>query len=471
MLYDNFTMQTKRRLLIKIAQMLKEGTLVSQVASIPIEECPRDAFSFRCCVHKDRYIMKHKIASILGFEIESEEIDLIHLSEFATRALARQGINKKPYSVIHEACSACTKSQYAVTNMCRGCAARPCIMNCPKGAISSLDGKAHIDPDKCAQCGMCLKACPYHAIVFTPVPCADICPVHAISQKEDGTRFIDLEKCIHCGRCMQVCPFGAIMERSHIVDIALALNDPGLKVVAIPAPSICGQFKATTGQILSAIRQIGFDEVLEVALGAEETARHEAVELKEKMEEGQAFMTSSCCPAYTEWVHKHAPELEPYVSETRSPMIYAARIAREKFPDAVVVFIGPCLAKRFEAEQSGEVDYVMSFEELGAFMVAGGVDPQRCEAENLDETITSYGRGFAQAGGVRAAVDNGVQNAYDTASFDGLDRKTQAQLRAMVKAPTARFVEVMSCEGGCINGPCSLEPLSSARRQLKKALK
>ena len=257
--------------------------------------------------------------------------------------------------------------------MCRGCAARPCIMNCPKGAISSLDGKAHIDPDKCVQCGMCLKACPYHAIVFTPVPCADICPVHAISQKEDGTSFIDLEKCIHCGRCMQVCPFGAIMERSHIVDIALALNDPALKVVAIPAPSICGQFKATTGQILSAIRQIGFDEVLEAALGAEETARHEAAELKTKMEEGQPFMTSSCCPAYTEWVRKHAPELQPYVSETRSPMIYAARIAREKFPGAVVVFIGPCLAKRFEAEQSGDVDYVMSFEELGAFMVAGGV--------------------------------------------------------------------------------------------------
>lgn len=86
MLYDNLTMQIKRRLLTKIARMLKDGTLMERIATIPIEECPRDAFSFRCCVHKDRYIMKHKIVSILGFEIEHEEIDLIHLSEFAKRA-------------------------------------------------------------------------------------------------------------------------------------------------------------------------------------------------------------------------------------------------------------------------------------------------------------------------------------------------------------------------------------------------
>lgn len=471
MLYDNFTMQIKRRLLTKIAQMLKEGTLIEHIAYIPIEECPRDAFSFRCCVHKDRYIMKHKIVSILGFEIEHEEIDLIHLSEFAKRALIGETKTKKMLSVVHEACSACIQSQYAITNMCRGCAARPCIMNCPKGAISSLNGKAHIDHDKCVQCGTCLKVCPYHAVVYTPVPCEDICPVRAITKGEDGTKHINPDICIHCGKCMQTCPYGAIMERSRIVDIFQALTDPDQKVIAIPAPSLYGQFKAGTGQILSAIRALGFDEVVEVALGAEETAAREAEELKEKMAEGATFMTSSCCPAYTTWVDKHAPDLKPHVSTTRSPMIYAARHVRARHPDAKIVFIGPCLAKRFEADQSEEVDMVMSFEELGAFMIAYGVDPQQCEEQPLDTTVTGYARGFAQAGGVRTAIVHGVGEEYTTTSLDGLNKRNQNALRGMLKEPVAQFVEVMSCDGGCLNGPCALEPLTAARRQFKKALK
>lgn len=94
-------------------------------------------------------------------------------------------------------------------------------------------------------------------------------------------------------------------------------------------------------QVLAAIKQIGFDDVIEVALGAEITAANEAKELEEKMEEGQSFMTTSCCPAYTGWVEKHAAMLKPFVSATRSPMVYAARYAKEKYPDAEVVFIGP----------------------------------------------------------------------------------------------------------------------------------
>lgn len=471
MLYDNLTMQIKRRLLTKIARMLKDGTLMERIATIPIEECPRDAFSFRCCVHKDRYIMKHKIVSILGFEIEHEEIDLIHLSEFAKRALNGEIKTKKMLSVVHEACSACIQSQYNITNMCRGCAGRPCIVNCPRGAISSRGGKAHIDHEKCVQCGTCVKVCPYHAVVYNPVPCEDICPVHAITKGPDGTKHINPDICIHCGKCMQTCPYGAIMERSRLIDIFQALSDPAQKVVALPAPSLYGQFKATTGQVLAAVRAVGFDEVVEVARGAEETAAREAAELKENMAEGLSFMTSSCCPAYTTWVDKHAPELKPHVSTTRSPMIYAARHARALYPGAKIVFIGPCLAKRFEADQSDEVDCVMSFEELGALMAACGVEPRQCEAEPLEPAVTGYARGFAQAGGVRTAIVHGVGEEYTTTSLDGLNKRNQNALRAMLKEPVAQFVEVMSCDGGCLNGPCSLEPLAAARRQFKKALK
>lgn len=210
--------------------------------------------------------------------------------------------------------------------------------------------------------------------------------------------------------------------------------------------------------------------MIEVALGAEITAANEAEELKEKLAEGLSFMTTSCCPAYTGWINKHAPMLKPHVSDTRSPMVYAARYAKEKFPEAEIVFIGPCLAKRYEAESVPEVDYVMSFEELGAFMVAYDIDVTNCEAQELETEVTKFGRGFAQAGGVKNAVVNVVGNDISTLSIEGLDKKNQGLLKVMPRKPEARFVEVMACDGGCINGPCSLAPLTLAKRQIKKVL-
>ena len=136
MLYDNFAMLTKRELLIRIVKLLKEENLVNGVKYIPVEMRPKNKRPIKCCVHKDRYILKHKIISILGFEITDEEIDLIPLSDFAQKALDNKNTKENILSVVHEACSACMQSQYFVTNMCRGCEGRPCLMNCPKAAIS-----------------------------------------------------------------------------------------------------------------------------------------------------------------------------------------------------------------------------------------------------------------------------------------------------------------------------------------------
>src|SRR5699024_9972935 len=142
----------------------------------------------------------------------------------------------------------------------------------------------------------------------------EACPVKAISKQPDGTEHIDKEKCIYCGKCMQACPYGAITERSKIIDVHKCLASPDKKITAIVAPALNGQFDASPAQIPAAIKRIGFDDVVEVALGAEDTSRNEAEELQERIAAGQPFMTTSCCPAYTGWVEKHAPVLKPFVS-------------------------------------------------------------------------------------------------------------------------------------------------------------
>ena len=117
-----------------------------------------------------------------------------------------------------------------------------------------------------------------------------------------------------------------------------------------------------------------------------------------------------------------------------------------------------------------EVDYIMSCEELGAFLVAYNIDVSKCEEMPLDPEVSSLSRGYACAGGVRDAIVNAVGDGYTTANFEGLDKKNIALLKGMVKKPVAQFVEVMACEGGCVNGPCTLAPLSLARKNIKKVL-
>ncbi len=467
MLYDNYAMLTKRELMIRLAKLMLKGKLVEEVKYIPVEMRPRDRKNVSCCVHKDRYILKHKIISILGFDIKDEDIDLVQLETFARRSMDNKNVKETILSVVHEACSACIQSQYFITNMCRGCEGRPCLMNCPKGAISFKGGKAFISQEDCVGCGLCKKVCPYQAIIYTPVPCEEACPVKAITKNPDGTENIDKNKCIYCGKCMLACPYGAIMERSKIVDIHKVVSNPDIKVIAIVAPALFGQFEATPGQIITAMKKIGFDDVVEVALGAEDTARYESAELAERVGHGQPFMTSSCCPAYVRWVDKHTPALKPYVSDTLSPMVYTARRVKNRFPGAEVVFVGPCLAKRYEADFVPEVDYVMSFEEAGAFMAARGIDPATCEESPLDPEISSFARGFAQAGGVMRAVKNVVGESFSSINIEGLDKKNKGMLKSMLKNPQAQFVEVMACEGGCLNGPCSLAPLSLAKKYLQ----
>ena len=485
MAFKNNTMIVRHRLLTDLVRLWRDGSLVEKIDRLPIELSPRHSrHPGRCCVHKERAVWKYKSLPLLGLDMSDETDELTTLSEYARRALARQNgegsvkdnIKKNIMCVIDEACSSCVQTNYEVTNLCRGCVARSCIHNCPKDAVS-LDehtGKARINHDKCISCGICHKSCPYHAIVYIPVPCEESCPVKAISDDEHGIEHIDESKCIYCGKCMNACPFGAIFEISQTFDVLESIR-AGKKVVAIVAPAVLGQYEASPAQVYGALKQIGFHDVVEVAQGAMATTENEGKELLEKIEEGQAFMTTSCCPSYIQLVEKHIPGLKPYVSSTGSPMYYTARIVKEKYPDALTVFFGPCVAKRMEGKRDEAVDFVMTFEELGSLFDAYDIDLKKADESAPEFESVREAHGFARAGGVTEAVKSYLKldtERIKTMQVADLNKKGIATLAAFAKtgkAP-ARFIEVMACEGGCITGPSSGTTVSDGKRRFEKEL-
>ncbi len=464
--YTSNTLIIRRELLKRIVTLFANGELEEKIDRIPIEMSPRHKDpQRRCCIHKERAVSKYKMLPLLGFTMEDEIDELTPLSVYAANAKKRTEKSSQILTVVDEACTSCVKAQYVVSNLCRGCVARPCMMNCPKDAIQMVHGKAEIDHAKCINCGICQKQCQYHSIIHVPIPCEAACPVGAISKDEYGIEKIDDEKCIYCGKCLLSCPFGSIFEISQIIDVLTALEKEE-HLTAMFAPAMHSQFAITTGQIESLFKSIGFSEVVEVADGARLTTENEADEFIERMEDGAPFMTTSCCPSYMQAVEKHVPIMKPFVSHTPSPMVYAAGIAKKQHPQTKTVFIGPCIGKRKEAKIKEGIDYVLSFEELNSIVVALDIDlgtlpdaPNRNNKKTVD-------RAFALSGGVAGAVKAEKPDA-DIKEFliNGIDKKTLNLMKAYAKGKApGNFIEVMCCEGGCINGPGSLGEMAGNKK-------
>ena len=475
---NNNSSNTKREILIRIIKLMMEDNLEKGVHFIPREMAPRGSEPVGCCIFHDREILRQRVIARLGCSVENLD-DAKPLADYAAEALAREKPTWPMLTVLDEACNACVKSHYLVTNGCQACIARPCMMNCGRKAISIYNHRAHIDEEKCVNCGLCMNNCPYHAIIRIPVPCEEACPVGAISKDENGKERIDYHKCIFCGNCMRNCPFGAMMDKSQIVDVLKHIMN-GEKVVAMYAPAIATQFKSTSNQLEEALKDAGFFDVKEVAKGADRTADLEAKEFEERMERGDKLMTTSCCPAYVRAVRRHVPELNNCVSETRSPMHYIAEMTKKQYPDCISVFIGPCLAKRREGMDDEFVDYVISVEELYALFAAKEIEPPKYENKESDkDKATKSGRSFAASGGVAEAVKIRLKNPsiLRATAINGLGKEGMKQLADFGKInagklpyneDTPNLVEVMACEGGCIAGPCVIVNPKAANVQLKK---
>lgn len=486
MAYSNNVMIVRHKLLAELVTLWKENRLVSDIDRLPIKLSPRRGKDVvgRCCPHKERAVWKYKMFPLLGFDMDDEEDELTPLSEYAQKALERkEQLKENLLCVIDEACTSCVQINYEVSNLCRGCVSRACYSACPKKCISfKKNGQAQIDHDTCISCGRCHDSCPYHSIVYIPVPCEESCPVKAISKDEYGIERIDESKCIYCGSCINACPFGAIFEISQVFDILEGMRR-GEQMIAIVAPAILAQFDAPREQVYGALKAIGFTDVIEVAQGAMDTVAHEGHELIEKLEAGQAFMTTSCCPSFYEMIRKHAPKLHNFVSDSKSPMYYTAERARKLYPDSKIVFVGPCVAKRQEIRRPGvEVDMVLTFEELASVFAGLDIDLQAQEGYKPAVESVREAHGFAQNGGVMYAVQSylrsheATQDKVDsitTEAISSLDKKQIARLRSygMKGAAPVQFIEVMACPGGCVNGPSAHNDMVAGRRQLEKEMK
>ena len=441
--FDTSVQELKYKVLKEIARSYFAGTLMDDYNDIPKKIVPGPKPTMRCCIYKERAIVLERMKLALGGNKEINNI----------------------VEVIKVACEECPLGGYEVTNRCRGCIAHRCEKACHKDAIS-FDERTHaafINKDKCINCGMCAKACQYNAIQNYLRPCEQACKVKAISMDEDHSALINDEKCVSCGACVAACPFGAIMDKSYIKEAIDILKDSDYSkkypVVAIVAPSISSQFKyATLGQIASAIHKLGFSEIVEAALGADMVSYNEAKELAEK-----GFLTSSCCPTFVEYIQKNFPTLADHISSNLSPMASIAKWIKEHYPNAKIMFIGPCVSKKKEImleKVKPYVDVTLTFEELQALIDARDIDASKLEESPFDNA-SYFGRIFARSGGLADAVRQGLKENelefdYRPISVDGIENCRTALLKTKAGNQEFNFIEGMACPGGCIGGPCCL---------------
>lgn len=437
--FDTKVQYLKYKVLREVAKCAFEGNLLENLTDIPKIIAPGPEATMRCCVYKERAILSERIKIAMGGNKANHNI----------------------IEVIDIACDECPVGGYEVTEACRGCIAHRCEDVCPRGAITfDNHQKAHIDKTKCVECGACAKVCPYSAIANNKRPCENACKVKAISMSESKAASINNDKCIACGACVYQCPFGAIMDKSFILDVIDFLKNSdenkNYKTYAVVAPSISSQFRyAKLGQVITGIKKLGFHSVVEAALGADMVADAESRELVEK-----GFLTSSCCPAFVDYVQKQFPTMAEHISHNLSPMATIAQYIKKTDPEAKIVFIGPCTAKKAEAQLEKVkpyIDSVITFEELQALLDGKGIEVTELEEDVLDNA-SYFGRIFARSGGLSDSVAQGLKEHGDTdfeykpVTCDGIEQCRTALLKASRNVLQGNFIEGMACSGGCIGG-------------------
>lgn len=438
---DATLLKIKHEVLYEVAKLAFAEKLEEERDQLPYRMVPGPQPFFRCCIYREREVIRQRIRLAEGKAPGAEDDGNI-------------------VQIINSACEGCPISRYVVTDNCQKCMSKACQQACRFGAISMGRDKSYIDPSKCKECGQCAKACPYNAIAELMRPCMKSCPVNAISVADNGTGIavIDKDKCIACGACIHKCPFGAIGSKTYMVDVIKRIQE-NKKVIAMLAPATIGQFgeDITTASWRTALHKLGFFDAVDVGLGADMTAMSEAKEWLEAVGNHQK-KTTSCCPSFKRLVEKHFPELVDCISDTVSPMCGISRYLKDKYPGCVTVFIGPCIGKKAEVAEgeTNNADYALTYGEIRAMLRAKNV---KLEPEEETEDYSSvFGKRFANAGGVTASVlqsmkELGCMDDISVCKCNGIEECKKALTLMKFGRLPENFVEGMVCEGGCVGGP------------------
>jgi [FeFe] hydrogenase (group B1/B3) len=463
----------RKSVFTEVAKMAYTGSDYSKAEDLPYKIVPGDRPMHRESVFLERAIAGERVRLAMGLSIRPVQTHMLMTEGMEAAAVGKQYYEPPLINIIPYACHACPTDRYWVTDLCQNCLAASCQKVCPKDAITFINGKSRIDPKVCIRCGKCANACSYHAIVHVARPCQAACGMDAIGSDEYGRAVIDQDKCVACGQCLVSCPFGAIVDKGQIFQVVRSIME-GERVVAIVAPAFIGQFgkHSTPGKFIAAMKQLGFARIVEVAVGADMCTIEEAKDFLEKVPGEQKYMATSCCPAWHSMIAKLYPSEKSNISMTLTPMVFTARLMKQKYPGCKVVFIGPCAAKKLEAIREdirSDVDFVLTFEELQGMFQAKEINFETIEElEDLNEG-TATGRGFAVAGGVAGAVEKLIKETdpeaeVKTARAEGL--RDCRKLMAMAKAGKydGYLLEGMACPGGCVAGAGTLLPVELAAR-------
>lgn len=470
----------RKNVFAEVARMAYSGGDYSQTEDLPFKIVPGDQPMHRESIFLERAIAGERVRLAMGLSIRPIQTRTLMTEGMDAAAIAEQYYEPPLINIIPYACHACPTNQYKVTVGCQNCLAASCQKVCPKDAISFVNSRSFIDKDKCIKCGRCAKACPYHAIIHLERPCQVSCGMDAIGVDENGKAVINQDKCVACGQCLVSCPFGAIVDKGQIFQVIQSILK-GDKVIAIVAPAFIGQFsgKVSPGKLVSAMKVLGFDRVVEVAIGADMCTIEEAKDFLEKVPQEQDYMATSCCPAWHSMIYKLFPTETKKISMTLTPMVFTARLMKKQNPGCKVVFVGPCAAKKLEAIREdirSDVDFVLTFEELMGMFEAKEIDFDSLpDSEGLNEG-TSAGRGFAVAGGVAKAVTDLAKEQnpgleIKTARAEGLRDCRKLMMMAKNGKYKGYLLEGMACPGGCVAGAGTILSVEQATKCVEKYTK
>ena len=463
----------RKKVFTEVARMAYTDGDYTKAEDLPYVIVPGDQPLHRESIFLERAIAGERVRLAMGLSVRSVQTRSLITEGMDHAAIAQQYYEPPLINIIPYACHACPTNQYRVTESCQNCLAASCQKVCPRDAISFVNGKSRIDTGKCIKCGKCAAACSYHAIIHIERPCQAACGMDAIGMDENGKAVINQDKCVSCGQCLVSCPFGAIVDKGQIYQVVRSIVE-GNQVIAIVAPAFIGQFGkySTPEKFTAAMKRLGFDRVVEVAVGADMCTIEEAKDFLEKVPAQQNFMATSCCPAWHSMVHKLFPAQSKNISMTLTPMVFTARLMKKQFPGCKVVFVGPCAAKKLEAIRENirsDVDFVLTFEELQGMFEAKEVDFSTIEAGEPMNEGTAAGRGFAVSGGVAGAVEKLIHETnpdleVKTARAEGLRECRKLMTMAKAGKYNGYLLEGMACPGGCVAGAGTILPVDLAAK-------